>query len=133
MLNHIGRSDILFITLDTLRYDVAQALYLNGQLPNLAGCLRLTVGNVAILRNLYLCCSPCVFCRLFADPCSPGVHPRLFALSSVGVRQLPIKRLSFRNRHCPKRFPESDTTQFVLEGPDSLIQPILWDRFFLFV
>ncbi|MCT4542208.1 MAG: STM4013/SEN3800 family hydrolase [Vallitalea sp.] len=31
----VGNDDILFITLDTLRYDVAQAEYLAGNLPNL--------------------------------------------------------------------------------------------------
>ena len=31
----VGKDDILFITLDTLRYDVAEQEYLAGNLPNL--------------------------------------------------------------------------------------------------
>ena len=35
----IGSHDVLMITLDTLRYDVAQRLYLAGRTPNLADVL----------------------------------------------------------------------------------------------
>ena len=31
----VGKNDILFLTLDTLRYDVAEQEYLAGNLPNL--------------------------------------------------------------------------------------------------
>ena len=31
----VGKSDILFLTLDTLRYDVAESEYLDGNLKNL--------------------------------------------------------------------------------------------------
>ena len=35
----VGSHDIVFITLDTLRYDVAQALFEAGELPVLGRCL----------------------------------------------------------------------------------------------
>ncbi|MBA3531796.1 MAG: metalloenzyme domain-containing protein, partial [Ardenticatenales bacterium] len=39
MNNVVGSHDIVFITLDTLRYDVATSLYQQGRTPNLAALL----------------------------------------------------------------------------------------------
>ncbi len=80
MLNHIGRSDILFVTLDTLRYDVAQALFHSGRLPNLAGCLsdqgwerRHSPATFTYAAH------HAFFAGFLPTPMTPGVHPRLFA------------------------------------------------------
>jgi len=39
MNNIVGKSDIIFITLDTLRYDVAQKLWKEGEIPNFSKLL----------------------------------------------------------------------------------------------
>ncbi len=80
MLNHVGRSNILFATLDTLRYDVAQAMYESGQLPNLARCLpssgwerRHTPATFTYAAH------HAFFAGFLPTPIGPGSHPRLFA------------------------------------------------------
>lgn len=80
MLNHIGRSDILFVTLDTLRYDVAQALFHSGHLPNLAACLP---GDGWECRHspatFTYAAHHAFFAGFLPTPIRPGIHPRLFA------------------------------------------------------
>src|SRR5262249_23475610 len=96
----VGSHDLLFITLDTLRYDVAQECLRAGRTPNLA---RLLPGGVWEPRhtpgNFTYAAHQAFFARLLPAPTFPGKHPRLFAL----------------------RFPGSETTvpeTCVLDAPD---------------
>lgn len=96
----IGECDVLFVTLDTLRFDVADAAYREGRTPHLASVLprtgwerRHSPGNFTFAAHAAF------FAGFLPTPASPGVHPRLMAL----------------------RFPGSETTvsdTAVLEGPD---------------
>lgn len=96
----IPSHDILFITLDTLRYDVAQAVLKRGGTPNLAAVLpgrtwekRHSPGSFTYAAH------QAFFAGFLPTPARPGKHPRLFAL----------------------RFPGSETTTpdtCVLDGPD---------------
>ncbi|PID58232.1 metalloenzyme domain-containing protein [candidate division KSB3 bacterium] len=78
----IGTHDILFITLDTLRYDVAQQCCLQGRIPNLAEILpqggweaRHSPGNFTYAAH------HAFFAGFLPTPIPPGKYPRPFALS----------------------------------------------------
>ncbi len=81
----VGTHDILFVTLDSLRYDVAAALYTAGRTPNLAGVLpaggwerRHTPGTFTLAAHAAF------FAGFLPTPSQPGKHPRLFALDFPG-------------------------------------------------
>lgn len=81
----VGRYDILFITLDTLRYDVAKDLLAQGRTPNLAAVLpkggweeRHSPGNFTYAAH------HAFFAGFLPTPITPGIHPRLFALGFEG-------------------------------------------------
>jgi Sulfatase len=96
----IGTYDVLFVTLDTLRYDVATRLHAAGRTPRLSALLppggwekRHTPGNFTFAAHAAF------FAGFLPTPARPGRHPRPFAL----------------------RFPGSETTTdatAVLDGPD---------------
>jgi hypothetical protein len=96
----IGTHDVLFITLDTLRYDVACEALAAGRTPNLASVLpdgrweaRHTPGSFTYAAH------QAFFAGFLPTPVAPGRHPRLFAA----------------------RFPGSETTDdstFVFDAPD---------------
>lgn len=81
----VGSHDIVFITLDTLRYDVAQQLFMNGELPVLAPYLaasgwekRHTPGSFTYAAH------HAFFAGFLPTPAYPGHHPRLFATAFRG-------------------------------------------------
>jgi len=81
----IGTSDILFITLDTLRYDVARDLFAQKRTPNLAAILpptgweeRHSPGNFTYAAH------QAFFAGFLPTPVAPGNHPRPFALQFAG-------------------------------------------------
>ncbi|MEN7550537.1 STM4013/SEN3800 family hydrolase [Rapidithrix thailandica] len=81
----VGESHIVFITLDTLRYDVAQELFHQGALPNLQHYLpasgwelRHTPGSFTYAAH------QAFFAGFFPTPAKAGKHPRLFAARFEG-------------------------------------------------
>jgi hypothetical protein len=96
----VGTHNVLFVTLDTLRYDVAADLHARGRTPNLAAVLpasgwekRHTPGNFTFAAH------SAFFAGFLPTPARPGKHQRLFAL----------------------RFPGSETTSddtAVFDAPD---------------
>jgi len=81
----VGSHDILFITLDTLRFDVAQSLFERGELPVLARHLpaggweaRHTPGSFTYAAH------HAFFAGFLPTPARPGRHPRLFATAFRG-------------------------------------------------
>jgi len=96
----VGDHDLLFVTLDTLRYDVAAELVAAGRTPTLA---RVLPGGVWQRRHTPASFTYAAHLAFFAGflptPATPGPHPRLFAA----------------------RFPGSETTAagtWVFDGPD---------------
>ncbi|WP_331768220.1 STM4013/SEN3800 family hydrolase [Embleya sp. NBC_00896] len=76
----VGRHDLLMVTLDTLRYDVAAELVAAGRLPNLARVLpegrweaRHTPGSFTYAAHTAF------LAGFLPTPAAPGPHPRLFA------------------------------------------------------
>lgn len=81
----VGTHDVLFITLDTLRYDVAADLHARGRTPNLSASLppggwekRHTPGSFTFAAHAAF------FAGFLPTPARPGRHPRLFALRFPG-------------------------------------------------
>jgi hypothetical protein len=81
----VGSHDILFVTLDTLRYDVAHELCASGRTPNLAALmpdgnweLRHTPGTFTYAAHTAF------FAGFLPTPATPGSHERLFALRFEG-------------------------------------------------
>jgi hypothetical protein len=96
----VGTHDVLFVTLDTLRYDLAARLHAEGRTPNLAAVLpaggwerRHSPGSFTFAAHAAF------FAGFLPTPVTPGCHPRLFSA----------------------RFPGSETTgngTFVFDAPD---------------
>ncbi len=96
----IGTHDVLLVTLDTLRYDVARRLHEAGRTPHLAAVLppggwerRHSPGSFTLAAHAAF------FAGFLPTPARPGRHPRLFAA----------------------RFPGSETATdrtFVFDAPD---------------
>ena len=81
----VGSHDILFVTLDTLRYDVARDLCARGRTPNLAALLpggrweqRHTPGSFTYAAHAAF------FAGFLPTPATRGPHERLFALRFEG-------------------------------------------------
>ncbi|MDX3799845.1 STM4013/SEN3800 family hydrolase [Streptomyces sp. AK04-3B] len=81
----VGSHDILLVTLDTLRYDVAAELAQAGRIPHLARHLpdgrwerRHAPGSFTYASH------QAVFAGFLPTPAAPGPHPRLFAASFAG-------------------------------------------------
>ncbi|GAB4588895.1 STM4013/SEN3800 family hydrolase [Nocardia sp. IFM 10818] len=81
----VGRDDLLLLTLDTLRYDVAVELAEAGRLPNLMAHLppsgwekRHAPGNFTYASH------QAIFAGFLPTPATPGPHPRLFAARFAG-------------------------------------------------
>jgi hypothetical protein len=76
----VGTHDILFITLDTLRYDVAQQCWSAGRTPNLAAILPATGWERRHSPGSFTYAAHhAFFAGFLPTPTSPGPHPRLFA------------------------------------------------------
>jgi hypothetical protein len=81
----VGSHDVLFITLDTLRYDAAQNAFRSGRMPNLARCLprpgwerRHSPGSFTYAAH------HAFFAGFLPTPVAPGKHPRPFAVQFPG-------------------------------------------------
>jgi hypothetical protein len=81
----VGSHDLLFITLDALRYDVAQGCHRRGETPALSSHLpaggwerRHTPGSFTYAAH------QAFFAGFLPTPARPGPHPRLFALAFEG-------------------------------------------------
>jgi hypothetical protein len=81
----VASCDIVFLTLDTLRYDVAQQAFEAGELPVLAEYLpasgwerRHSPGNFTFAAH------QAFFAGFLPTPTTPGPHPRLFAAEFPG-------------------------------------------------
>ena len=81
----VGTHDILFMTIDTLRYDVAMQALEQGDTPNLARLLpegtweqRQSPGSFTYAAH------HAFFAGFLPTPLTPGPHPRLFAARFAG-------------------------------------------------
>lgn len=76
----VGQADIVMITLDTLRYDVAQAAWSDGELPGLADYLPSSGWEKRHSPASFTYAAHHAFLAGFLPtPLGPGPHPRRFA------------------------------------------------------
>ena len=81
----VGTHDIVMITLDTLRYDVAQEQFRAGRLPHLAAHLPGSGWELRHTPGTFTYAAHCAFFAGFLPtPARPGSHARLFALRFDG-------------------------------------------------
>ena len=81
----VGTHDILMMTLDTLRWDVADELHHSGRTPNLSALIgaggwerRHTPASFTFAAH------QAFFAGFLPTPATPGAHPRLFAAHFLG-------------------------------------------------
>jgi hypothetical protein len=81
----VGSHDVVFITLDTLRYDAAQLEWREGRLPHLARYLGEQGWELCHTPGTFTYAAHCAFFAGFLPtPATPGPHARLFALKFDG-------------------------------------------------
>lgn len=81
----VGTHDFLFVTLDTLRHDVAQAAFEQGELPVLARHLPATGWERRHSpASFTYAAHHAFFAGYLPTPARPGRHPRLFATAFRG-------------------------------------------------
>jgi hypothetical protein len=81
----VGSHDVVFITLDTLRFDVAQAEFAAGRLPHLARYLPPGGWEERHTPGTFTYAAHCAFFAGFLPtPARPGNHPRLLSLQFEG-------------------------------------------------
>ena len=92
----IATHDVLFITLDTLRYDVAVDCWTTGRTPAFQSVMpasgwekRHTPGSFTYAAHAAF------FAGFLPTPASPGVHPRLWALAFPGSETTTEETLVF--------------------------------------
>ncbi|MFO7567906.1 MAG: STM4013/SEN3800 family hydrolase [Enhygromyxa sp.] len=84
----VGSHDLLLLTLDTLRHDVAQRGLLEGRTPFLAELLGRTPARAWERRHtpgsFTWAAHQAFFAGFLPTPIEPGLHPRLFAMAFPG-------------------------------------------------
>ncbi|WP_328930174.1 STM4013/SEN3800 family hydrolase [Streptomyces sp. NBC_00190] len=81
----VGHDDLLLVTLDTLRFDVAARLAAEGRIPHLAAHLPGGVWERRHAPGSFTYAShQAMFAGFLPTPAGPGPHPRLFAARFAG-------------------------------------------------
>lgn len=80
----IGACDLVWITLDTLRYDVAAAALVAGETPHLAARLPGGWEERHAPGSFTYAAHQAIFAGFLPTPARPGRHPRPFALAFPG-------------------------------------------------
>ncbi|MBT2487961.1 STM4013/SEN3800 family hydrolase [Streptomyces sp. ISL-96] len=81
----VGSHDLLLVTLDTLRHDVAAELAAAGRIPNLVRHLPGGVWEKRHAPGSFTYAShQAIFAGFLPTPAAPGPHPRLFAARFAG-------------------------------------------------
>ena len=99
----VGSHDIVFITLDTLRYDVAQALFEAGELPVLGRFLPATGWELRHSPATFTYAAHhAFFAGFLPTPAAPGRHPRLFASAFAGSETTSPRTFAFEQASIPE-------------------------------
>ena len=92
----VGRRDVLFVVLDTLRYDVAQAAWADGATPVLARWLPATGWERRHSPATFTYAAHhAFFAGFLPTPPGPGPHPRLFAARFPGAASVDARTAEF--------------------------------------
>src|SRR5262245_18290015 len=103
MKHLVGNADILFITLDTLRYDAAQQAWRDGRLEVLGSYLgtrgweqRSSPGSFTYAAHHSF------FAGFLPTALGPGPHPRLFAAEFTGIISTVETTFTFEESTLPE-------------------------------
>ncbi|MCP3922439.1 MAG: sulfatase-like hydrolase/transferase [Desulfobacterales bacterium] len=92
----VGKNDILFITFDTLRYDVAINEMESGRTPNLKKLLPDSWEKRHSPGNFTYASHHAFFAGFLPTPVNPGIHDRLFAVSFPGSESISPNTCVFK-------------------------------------
>ena len=113
----IGTHDVLFITFDSLRFDVAQTALERGLTPRLAKVLassgweaRHTPGNFTYAAH------QAFFAGFLPTPVAPGKHARLFAAKFQGSESTSDKTFVFEEASFPQALAARGYHTFCIGG-----------------
>ncbi|OYP36421.1 STM4013/SEN3800 family hydrolase [Rhodopirellula sp. MGV] len=107
MLDHVGRSNLLMLTLDTLRYDVAQDLWKQGQIQNLARYLPATGWERRHSPATFTYAAHhAFFAGFLPTPTGPELHTRLFASEFGGSETTGPETFVFPQATLPEALAE---------------------------
>lgn len=99
----VGRSDIVMVTLDTLRYDVAQAAWREGQLDGLSPWLGAGGWEKRHTPASFTYAAHHAFLAGFLPtPLGPGPHARLFAAEFAGSESTVAETFTFAEATLPE-------------------------------
>jgi hypothetical protein len=84
----VGTHDLLLLTLDTLRYDVAQQEWESGRLPTFSQVLPRGWERRHAPGNFTYASHQAMFAGFFPTPLTPGPHRRLLALAFEGSESI---------------------------------------------
>lgn len=94
----VGTHDVALITLDTLRFDVADAEFRAGRLPVLQRCWREPSWELRHTSGTFTYAAHCAFFAGFLPtPVAPGAHPRLMALQFEGSETIDAHTFVFED------------------------------------
>jgi hypothetical protein len=102
----VGRHSVVFLTFDTLRYDVAASAFHEGRTANLADIipqgweLRHSPGTFTLAAH------QAFFAGFLPTPASPGIHPRLFAAHFQGSETTTSDTYVFKTSDIVSGFKE---------------------------
>ena len=113
----LGTHDIVFVTLDTLRYDVARDTLAAGRTPYLK---RLLPGGIWEERHVpgsfTYASHQAFFAGFLPTPVSPGPHRRLMALQFPGSQSISKDTLLFKTSNIVEGFAEANYTTICIGG-----------------
>lgn len=133
----IGRVDVLMITLDTLRFDVAERLWREKRLPNLRSVMPSTGWECRHSPATFTYAAHHAFFSGFLPtPVSPGPHPRLFASAFAGSETTVAQTFVFEEPTLPEALSGlgyrticvGGTGFFNLQSPLGRVLPGLFDE-----
>lgn len=117
MKDLVGSSDIVMITLDTLRYDVAQAAFLDGELPGMASLLPATGWERRHSPASFTYAAHHAFLAGFLPtPLGPGPHPRRFAAEFAGSTSTVDQTFTFQESNLPEALAVRDYRTVCIGG-----------------
>ncbi|TWU17855.1 STM4013/SEN3800 family hydrolase [Allorhodopirellula heiligendammensis] len=135
MLNHIGRSDILMMTLDTLRFDVAQSLFEQERLPNLSRYLPADGWQRRHSPATFTYAAHhAFFAGFLPTPIDPEPHQRLFASEFGGSDTTGPQTFVFPEATLPQSLSRLGYRTICVGGtgffnPDNALGRVLPDLF----
>src|SRR5688572_10130160 len=100
----LGAHDLLLITLDTLRFDVAEACWRDGTTPNLRARIPAGWEKRHSPGNFTFSSHAAMLAGFLPTPATPGKHPRRFALRFEGSETIDGDTIVLDGAHLPEGF-----------------------------